>query len=69
MTFRVQGAVTCMAFDNEVLYSGSWDTTVMVWDLVHFQRLGVLYGHKGSVTCLEHDSENVYVLYTKAKLS
>ena len=48
-----------MAFDNETLYTGSWDTTLMVWDLVYFNRVGVLYGHSGSVTCLEQDKDFV----------
>ena len=58
-SYFFQGAVTCMAFDNEVLYTGSWDTTVMVWDLVYFERESVMHGHKGSVTCMAQDSEHV----------
>ena len=57
----LQGAVTCFGFDNVVLYSGGWDGTVMVWDIVYFKRITVLTGHKNTVSCIVQDQECVYV--------
>ena len=49
-----------MVLDHDVLYSGSWDTTLRVWDMVRFRSIGKpLLGHKGLVSCLCHTSDTV----------
>ena len=57
----LQGGVCCLQFDNETLYSGSWDMCIMAWDLVSFQRRAVLNGHRGSISAIRMNKEVMWV--------
>ncbi|KAI0224247.1 hypothetical protein LSAT2_024735 [Lamellibrachia satsuma] len=54
---KFEGGVRCLLVDKETLYSGSWDMTVMVWDVVHFLRKFILTGHLDSISCLKMNSD------------
>ena len=42
-------SVTCMAMEENFLFSGSDDTTIVMWNLITYQHVGVLKGHKTSI--------------------
>ena len=42
-------SVTCMAMEENFLFSGSDDMTIVMWNLITFQHVGVLKGHKDSI--------------------
>ena len=42
----------CYSADSLTLYSGSFDTTIIIWDLVADCALKRLQGHRDSITCL-----------------
>lgn len=46
------GAVLALCTVGDVLFTGSQDTTIMIWDLNNLQYIGVLTGHEGFVRCL-----------------
>lgn len=47
------GTVNALVCTNDFLISGSYDTTVRVWDLDNFQLKETLHGHTGGVYALE----------------
>lgn len=49
------GAVTCLCYDMNQIYSGSLDETIMVWDVPTLSRIRILEGHEGSVVSLAVD--------------
>ncbi|KAM4603231.1 uncharacterized protein O3C94_023399 isoform 2-T2 [Discoglossus pictus] len=49
--------VTCLLIQGTTVISGSWDTSVRVWDLSSCSELKTLCGHTGEVLCLSHISE------------
>lgn len=49
------GAVTCLCYDMNQIYSGSLDETIMVWDVPTLSRVRILEGHEGSVVSLAVD--------------
>lgn len=42
-------SITCMAMEENFLFSGSDDTTIVMWNLITYQHVGVLKGHKASI--------------------
>mmetsp|Transcript_31240 Transcript_31240/g.71915 ORF Transcript_31240/g.71915 Transcript_31240/m.71915 type:complete len:538 (+) Transcript_31240:34-1647(+) len=54
--------VTCLAAVKELglLFSGSWDTTVRVWDVQTVRCIAVLEGHEDSILCLATGGSRVY---------
>lgn len=46
------GVITCLAYDQNRVYSGSVDETIMVWDILSRKRVLVLRGHDGSIVAL-----------------
>lgn len=42
-------SVTCMTMEENFLFSGSDDTTIVMWNLITYQHVGVLKGHKSSI--------------------
>eukprot|EP00743_Colponemidia_sp_Colp-15_P005266 GILK01005665.1.p1 GENE.GILK01005665.1~~GILK01005665.1.p1 ORF type:complete len:589 (-),score=94.47 GILK01005665.1:187-1782(-) len=46
------GFVLALATAGDVLFSGSQDNRIMIWDLNNLQYIGTLTGHKGFVRCL-----------------
>ncbi|CAD7975877.1 unnamed protein product [Amoebophrya sp. A25] len=55
------GFVLCLSIVGDVLFTGSQDGTVMIWDLNNLQYIGTLPGHKSFVRCLDAH-------YTKKRL-
>jgi U3 small nucleolar RNA-associated protein 12 len=49
----------CFSIDSLTLYSGSYDTTIIIWDLVGDCALKRLQGHRDSITCL-YISDTLY---------
>merc|ERR1712224_867515 len=47
------GHVLTICIVGDVLFTGSQDTTIMIWDLNNLQYIGTLPGHRGFVRCLE----------------
>ncbi|KAG1459819.1 hypothetical protein G6F46_006077 [Rhizopus delemar] len=50
-------SVYCLQFDKRLLFTGSRDRTVKIWDLCTYQCIHTLYGHDASVLCLRYDDE------------
>lgn len=46
------GFVLCLCSVGDILFTGSQDSTIMIWDLNNLQFIGTLPGHKGFVKCL-----------------
>ncbi|XP_075698817.1 uncharacterized protein LOC142663869 [Rhinoderma darwinii] len=44
--------VTCVLIHDTYIISGSWDTSVRVWDLPSRSEVRTLCGHTGAITCL-----------------
>lgn len=47
--------VMCVQFDDNVLITGSYDTTAKVWDVESGQELRTLKGHTSGIRCLQFD--------------
>ena len=47
--------ITCLYFYKERVYSGSMDTSLMVWDVETAERVMVLEGHESTVCCIAVD--------------
>lgn len=52
------GAVTSLEIVGDVLFSGSADATIMIWDLNNLQYIGALPGHKGAIKALAASGTN-----------
>lgn len=44
--------VTTLLHDGGLIYSGSADETIIIWDSFLKKKLKVLHGHEGAITCL-----------------
>jgi F-box/WD-40 domain protein MET30 len=47
--------VMCLQFDDNILVSGSYDSTIKIWDIETGQELRTLAGHSLGVRCLQFD--------------
>ncbi len=47
--------VMCLQFDDRILVTGSYDTTIKVWDIESGEELRTLRGHTSGVRCLQFD--------------
>lgn len=47
--------VMCIQFDDNILVSGSYDSTIKIWDIETGQELRTLSGHALGVRCLQFD--------------
>ena len=47
--------VMCLQFDDNVLITGSYDSTVKVWDIHSGEELRTLTGHTSGIRCLQFD--------------
>ena len=50
-----QNGVMCLQFDDNILASGSYDSTVKVWDMDSGELLRTLTGHTLGIRCLQYD--------------
>ncbi|KAI7504396.1 WD40 repeat-like protein [Hortaea werneckii] len=51
--------VMCVQFDENVLITGSYDSTVKVWDIHTGQTLRTLTGHTSGIRCLQFDDNKL----------
>ena len=47
--------VMCLQFDDHILATGSYDSTVKIWDIETGELIRTLVGHAGGVRCLQFD--------------
>lgn len=47
--------VMCLQFDDNILMTGSDDTTIKIWDIESCQEIRTLIGHTDRVRCLQFD--------------
>merc|ERR1719343_1247188 len=46
------GFVSCLCGVGDILFTGSQDSNIMIWDLNNLQYIGTLSGHRDFVKCL-----------------
>lgn len=51
--------VMCLQFDDKILITGSYDTTVKVWDITSGKEIRTLTGHSQGVRCLQFDDHKL----------
>ena len=51
--------VMCLQFDDSVLITGSYDTTIKVWDMATGEEIRSLEGHTSGVRCLQFDDSKL----------
>ncbi|KAI7291254.1 WD40 repeat-like protein [Hortaea werneckii] len=51
--------VMCVQFDENVLITGSYDSTVKVWDIHTGEALRTLTGHTSGIRCLQFDDNKL----------
>ena len=51
--------VMALQFDDNVLITGSYDTTVKVWDINSGEELRTLTGHTSGIRCLQFDDQKL----------
>ena len=54
-----QNGVMCLQFDDSVLITGSYDTTIKVWDLATGEEIRTLTGHTAGIRCLQFDDSKL----------
>ena len=52
--------VRCLQIYNGILYSGSIDASIRVWDVDEVTQIGVMKGHSQTVNCLAFHEDRVY---------
>ena len=51
-----EGPVLCLQFDEQIIISGSYDSTIRVWNLSSGEIINTLHHHKDEVFCLRFHS-------------
>jgi F-box/WD-40 domain protein MET30 len=51
--------VTCLHFRDNILASGSYDTTIKIWDMESREEIRTLRGHTLGVRCLQFDNKQL----------
>ncbi|KAL2213145.1 WD40 repeat-like protein [Sarocladium strictum] len=54
-----ENGVTCLQFDHNIMATGSYDTTVKIWDIETGECLRTLRGHTGAVRTLQFDESKL----------
>lgn len=54
-----KNGVTCLQFDSNVLATGSYDTTIKIWDVEKGEELRTLRGHTCAVRTLQFDDSKL----------
>lgn len=47
--------VMCLQFNEEILVTGSYDTTIKIWDIESGKEIRTLRGHESGIRCLQFD--------------
>jgi F-box/WD-40 domain protein MET30 len=51
--------VTCLQFRHNIMATGSWDTTIKIWDMEAKRELRTLHGHTLGIRCLQFDEKQL----------
>ena len=54
-----ENGVTCLQFDHNVLATGSYDTTIKIWNIETGEVIRTLRGHNSTVRCLQFDDSKL----------
>ncbi|KYK56492.1 sulfur controller-2 [Drechmeria coniospora] len=54
-----ENGVTCLQFDDNVLATGSYDTTIKIWNIETGEVIRTLRGHTSTVRCLQFDDSKL----------
>jgi F-box/WD-40 domain protein MET30 len=54
-----ENGVTCLQFDHNVLATGSYDTTIKIWNIETGEVIRTLRGHTSTVRCLQFDDSKL----------
>ena len=54
-----QNGVMCLQFDEHILATGSYDTTIKIWDIQLGEEIRTLRGHTSAVRCLQFDESKL----------
>ncbi|KAI5781223.1 WD40-repeat-containing domain protein [Geopyxis carbonaria] len=47
--------IMCLQFDDQILATGSYDSTIKIWDIDNGEEISTLTGHTSGVRCLQFD--------------
>ncbi|KAL9004335.1 MAG: hypothetical protein Q9188_002848 [Gyalolechia gomerana] len=47
--------IMCLQFDDNILATGSYDSTIKIWDMETCQEIRTLKGHTSGIRCLQFD--------------
>lgn len=50
-----KNGVMCLQFEDNILATGSYDTTIKIWDMETGEELRTLTGHTSGIRCLQFD--------------
>ena len=51
--------VMCLQFDDNILATGSYDSTIKIWDIETGEELRTLEGHTSGIRCLQFDDSKL----------
>ncbi|KAF7563951.1 hypothetical protein G7046_g131 [Stylonectria norvegica] len=54
-----ENGVTCLQFDDSILATGSYDTTIKIWNIETGEVIRTLRGHTSAVRCLQFDDSKL----------
>ena len=54
-----ENGVTCLQFDDNILATGSYDTTIKIWNIETGEVIRTLRGHNGAVRTLQFDDSKL----------
>ena len=54
-----QNGVMCLQFDDQILATGSYDTTIKIWNIHSGKELRTLRSHTSAVRCLQFDDNKL----------
>lgn len=54
-----ENGVTCLQFDDNILATGSYDTTIKIWNIETGEEIRTLRGHISAVRCLQFDDSKL----------
>ncbi|KAI4112345.1 MAG: hypothetical protein LQ345_006492 [Seirophora villosa] len=51
--------VMCLQFDDSILATGSYDSTIKIWDVETCEEIRTLRGHESGIRCLQFDDKKL----------